>query len=207
MGLQAILEKIRNSGDAQIQELEKDTQARVNDILAQAQMEARQIEEDACANASAPAVAERARILHRARLEALRIVGEVRENLVDTAIARARERLAAFRADPAYASVLRALTEQALTELSADGVEKVQLLADPRDRALLDEILADMDLELLVSYSLNCWGGLIAKSSDGRVVVINTFESRLESGTAFLRSHLSLLFESEQSTVRDVINA
>ncbi len=197
MSLQAILEKIRASGDAQVQEIEKNMQSQMSEILAHARMEARQIEEDARTIASAPAIAERARIFHRARLESLHIVGDVREDLVDTAITRARERLASLRSDLSYPAVLRTLTEEALTELASGG--KAQLLADPRDRTLLKNILDDLNLDLLVSYELNCWGGLIAKSEDGRVVVINTFESRLERAATFLRRHLAALFEEEEA--------
>lgn len=207
MGLQAILEKIRTSGDAQVQDIEKNAQAQVSAILAQAQMEAHQIEEDTCASASAPAVAERARILHRARLESLRIVGDVRENLVDTTIAHSRERFAILRNDPSYPAVLRKLTQEALTELALGGTEKAQLLADQRDKVLLKNILDDLKLDLPVSYELNCRGGLIAKSEDSRVVVINTFESRLEHATAFLRRYLAALFEEEQTVMKDVILA
>ncbi len=206
MSLQAILEKIRASGDIQIQEIEKNTQSQVSRILAQAQMEARQIEEDSSETASTPAVAERARILHRARLESLRIVGDVREDLVDTAITRTRERLASIRIDSSYSEVLCTLIEEALTELNSGGTGKAQLVADPRDKVMLENILDDLKLDLSVSYELNCWGGLIAKSEDGRVVVINTFESRLEHATVFLRSHLAALFEEEQSVVEDVVH-
>jgi vacuolar-type H+-ATPase subunit E/Vma4 len=207
MSLQAILDKIRALGDAQIQEIERNAQSQANEILAHARMEAEQIEEDASINTSVPAIAERARIIHRARLDALRIVGNLREDLVDTAITRTRERLAAIRTDLSYPTVLRTLTEEALTELSSEGTGKAQFLADARDRSLLKNILDHLKLDLPVSYELNCWGGLIAKSQDGRVVVINTFESRLERATAFLRRHLAALFEEEQSPVKDIIHA
>jgi vacuolar-type H+-ATPase subunit E/Vma4 len=206
MGLQAILENIRASGDVQIQAIERSTQSQVSGILWQARVEARQIEENAWAAASAPAIAERARILHRARLESLRIVGDVREDLVDTAITHTREYLASLRTNLSYPTVLGTLAEEALTELASGGAGNAQLLADPRDRSLLKNILDDLKLDLPVNYELNCWGGLIAKSEDGRVVVINTFESRLERATAFLRRHLAALFEEEQSTVKDVIH-
>lgn len=206
MSLQAILEKIRASGDAQVREIEESTQSQVGRILTQAEMDARQIEADSRDAASAPAVAERARILHRARLEALRIVGDVREDLVDTAISRARERLASIRMDTSYPDALRTLIKEALAELSSGGKGKAQLVADPRDRVMLENILADLKLELCVRYELNCLGGLTAMSEDGRVVVINTFESRLEHATAFLRSHLAALFEAEQSVVEDLIH-
>lgn len=204
MGLQDILGKIRASGDLQVHEIEMATQSQVNEILAQARMEARQIKDDARAIASAPAIAERARILHRARLESLRVVGDVREDLVDTALTRARERLASLPADPSYPQVLCMLTEEALNKLDSNEAGKAQLLADSRDRTLLKNILEDLKLNLPVNYELNCWGGLIVKSEDGRVVVINTLEARLELATAFLRRHLVALFEEERSTVKDV---
>jgi V/A-type H+/Na+-transporting ATPase subunit E len=206
MGLQAILEKIRAVGEAQVQTIEQSAQIQVNGILAQARAEARQIEEDACSEASAPAGGERARILHRARLEALRVVGDVREELVDTAITRARERLASIRGDHSYSEVLRTLTEEALTELNSGESGNAKLMADPRDKVSLEIILDDLKLDLPVDYGLNCWGGLIAKSKDGRVVVINTFESRLEHAAAFLRSHLAAFFEEEQSAIRETLH-
>ena len=199
MSLQSILARIRASGDAQVAEIERNARSRLGAIFAQAKMEARQVEEDASEAASIPAIAERARILHRARLESLRIVGDVREDLVDTAIARTGERLAAIRTDPSYPDVFRILLREALAELASGGTDKVQLVADPRDKALLEKILAESKLDLSVSYELNCWGGLIAKSADGRVVVINTFESRLERATAFLRHHLVALFEDKHT--------
>ena len=200
MGLQAILDQIRASGEAQVRQIEQEAHSQASGILAQARAEARQIEEDACADASAPALAERSRILHRARLESLRVVGDAREELVDLALARVRERLASMRADSSYPSALRALTEEALAELRSEG--KAHLLADPRDRFLLESALDDLALALPVSYALSCWGGLTAKSEDGRVVVINTFESRLARATAFLRRYLAALFEEEHSEVK-----
>jgi vacuolar-type H+-ATPase subunit E/Vma4 len=144
--------------------------------------------------------------MHRARLEALRIVGDVRENLVDTAIHRARERLTSVRNGLAYPAVLRTLTQEELTEIATGGAGTVELLADPRDEILVNKIIDELKLNLRASYELNYWGGLSIKSEDGRVVVINTLESRLEHATAFLRRHLAALFEEEQSTVKDLVH-
>lgn len=199
MGLQTILDKIRAVGDVQIQEIEKEAQSQASGILAHARMEAEQIEESASVHASAPAVAERARIIHRARLDALHIVGSVRENLVDTAIMQTRELLAALRSDPTYPKVLHTLTEEALKQLTtSEGDGNFQLQADPRDKVLMKNILKDLKLKIPIRYDLNCWGGVIAHSEDGRVVVINTLESRLEQARTFLRHHLAASFEEEQ---------
>jgi len=203
MSLQAILDKIHAAGDAQVKEIERETQAQVGEILAHARMEADQIEEEARAASSAPAARERARIIHHARLEALRLVGHVREELVDDSLTQTRERLAAIRAKPSYVDVLRQLTLEAFSELTApEREEKAVLVADSRDRTILENILAKMGLDLLVDYELTSWGGLIAKSEDGQVIAINTLETRLERATTFLRGYLAALFEEERSDAR-----
>lgn len=200
MSLQAILDRIQADGEAQVQEIELETRAQVGEILAAARMEAHQIEADARAAATAPASRERARILHHARLEALQVVGNVREDLVDSTLAQTRQRLAAIRSTAYYMEVLEKLTREALAELTTPGRKsKVWLLADPRDEKLLEPILAELDLDLLVSYELNSWGGLVAKSEDGRVVAINTLETRLERAASFLRGYLAALFEEGEN--------
>lgn len=207
MSLQTILDTIRASGEAQVQEIEKNAQTEGKAILAQGRMEGQQIEEEASADSRMPAIPERARILHRARLDALYAVGSIREQLVDTAIAHTRERLASFRSDSTYPAILRRLTEESLAQLkTTNGEGKAQLLADPRDKALLEMILAELPLDVQVRYELNCWGGLIARGADGRVVVINTFESRLEHASSFLRHSLAVIFEEEQSTLEDLVH-
>lgn len=205
MTLQAILDKIRAAGDVQIQEVENDARSQAGEILAQARMDAEQVRSDAIARVSLPAIAEHARIVHHARLDALHVVGNVRENLVDEAITQTREHLASFRSDPAYPRILRRLTEEALAQLAAsEGGGKFQLLIDPRDKALIQDILKDLGLDIPVRHELNCWGGLVAQSEDGRVVVINTLESRLEQAGTFLRHHLAAYFEEEQFEMEEV---
>lgn len=209
MSLQAILEAIRATGQAQVKEIEEKARDQVNEILAEARIEAEQVEKQACAAAVTPSARERARIIHQARLEALQITGDVRETLVEATLDQTRGRLAGIRTDPVYPKMLRQLAQEALTELekSLEEAGKARLEADVRDRGLLEIILSDLRLKLPVSYELNCWGGLVAKSRDGRVVVINTLETRLDRATPYLRSYLAALFEKELPEVevdRDV---
>jgi vacuolar-type H+-ATPase subunit E/Vma4 len=196
VSLQAILDAIHASGEDQVREIEAHTRAQVEQILEEAQVEARRLREEARAGAAAPAVGERARILHQARLEALQIVGDAREALVDAALSRTRECLAGMRPDAAYPATLRRLTKEALTELGPlEETGGARLEADPRDHESLEGILQGLGLELAVHYDLHCWGGLTAKSEDGRVVAINTLETRLERATSYLRRYLSVPFD------------
>jgi vacuolar-type H+-ATPase subunit E/Vma4 len=214
MGLLAILDAVRASGEAQVRELEESALRQIREIRAGARLDAERVAEEARLATVAPAIRERARILHRARLEALQIIGNKREALVDAALDQTRGHLEGLRTDAAYPAVLQRLTEEALGELerSLEELGSAQVEADPRDRELMERILSGTGFKLEVSYSLTCWGGLIAKSRDGRVVVINTLEARLERATPFLRRQLAGLFEGESpqresSQVVDLVHA
>jgi vacuolar-type H+-ATPase subunit E/Vma4 len=205
MSLDAILEAIHASGQAQISNIESQAAQQVAEILSRARQEAQQQYDVAYQAALEPAAKERARILHQARLEALRLIGETREALTDAALEQTRGRLASLRTDPTYPQVLKQLTQQALAELSGSEASHSltfpRLEADPRDEALLENILDEIGLDLPVRYNLHCWGGVVAKSEDERVVVINSLEARLERATPYLRRYLAAIFEEESCQV------
>ncbi len=207
MSLHAILEAIRQAGDSAVSEIENRAYAQAREILINAQLEAERIKEQACEEVLAPATHERARIIHRARLEAMQIVGEVRKELVDTALEQVRSWLMNLRKDACYPEVLRQLVLEALAELSdieqaerlVQPDEQICLEADPKDRALIENLLQNLGLSLPVSYCLNCWGGVNAKGENGRIVVINTLEARLAKGIPYLRRCLAAFFEREEA--------
>lgn len=203
MSLNAILEAIRAAGAAQILEIEERAHAQTRGLLADARIEAEQARARAREAALAPALKDRAVLLHRAHMEALQITGAVREALVDAALEQSRGRLAEMRSDTAYPAALRRFLEETLAELGyftssapAERAARIRLQADPRDRALLEQILHDLELDLPVDYSLKCWGGLIAHSEDGRIAANNTLDSRLERAMPHLRRMLGEIFEN-----------
>jgi V/A-type H+-transporting ATPase subunit E len=197
MSLEAILAAVVASGEGQVREIEAQAQNRAEDILAAARVEAERLRQEARSAVAGQASKESTRLMYDARLEALQIVGNVRDGLVDEALQRTRQYLANVRSDPIYPGVMRQLVEEALHVLgeSMRTSEQPQLSADPRDRGLMEQALRQMGLDLLVSYELNCQGGLVARSEDGRVVAINTLDSRLERAVPYLRRVLTALFE------------
>jgi vacuolar-type H+-ATPase subunit E/Vma4 len=203
MTLSALLEAIQASGDSQARKIEMQAYTKCCEILANTRLEAEQVEAESHAKSVEPAFKERARILQRARLEALQILGSAREEFVDSTFAQIRTQLAETRTKKSYPQILQRLTEEALAELkeSMKSSGTVQLEADPKDRLVLEGILQDIGLDYSVKYVLDCWGGLIAKCENGRVVVINTLEARLERATPYLRCYLAALFENTDAEI------
>ena len=197
MSLNAILEAIRASGQAEVAGIEAQAQAQAETILAQAQAEAERLQQGARATGMSQAKREEDRVLLEVRSQVLKIVGEARQALVEQTLARTRQQLADLRATSTYPAVLRHLTVEALDELypCLEGGERVCLRADQRDQELLGPFLAEHFPDMLVNYDLDCWGGIIAQSEDGRIVAINTLQARFERGRPHLQRHMAILFE------------
>lgn len=205
LSISAILEAIRQSGNSQVSEIEEDAESQIREILHSARAEGEKVEEETRGSAAAPAYSQRAEIIHHARLKALQTIGNTRETLVDSALEHIRGRLAQIRSDASYPEVLGRLTEEAISELllSLEDASDYWLEADLRDQALLEDILSDRVPELRISYILKTWGGIISKSRDSRVVVINTLEARMERASPFLRQYLAAFFENVPNQVEE----
>lgn len=201
MSLEAVLAAIRDSGEDQVREIEAAAHAEIQDTTAQNKAESQRLRQEARETASALGAAERARILNQARLEAQSVINDVREELIDDALDEALKSLARLRKDPLYKDLFRQLIEETLAQItgSLQEGEIPRLETDPRDKALFKRILSNLKLKLNVNYDLDCLGGLIAKSEDGRVVVTNTLNTRLARATPYLRRSLGVLFGASPS--------
>jgi V/A-type H+/Na+-transporting ATPase subunit E len=202
MSLEVILASIESSGEAEIDRLRSEAESRAQQILEAAERKAAIVREEARRAALWPAAAERARRLHQAKLEALRTVGEIRNQLIETTLSETRRHLVDLRADPDYPLILRRLIAEAVDALGEAELHngRVVLEIDPQDERLIRHILDDLGVDLQVVSSLHGWGGIVVTSSDRRVVVNNTLESRLERATPFLRQDLAAFLEKGGET-------
>jgi V/A-type H+-transporting ATPase subunit E len=200
VSLSAIIAAIQASGDSQVRKIETVFLTQRNEILAEAHSQAEQVKAEARSIAIEPAYRELARSHQRGRLQSLQIVGNARKEFVDTVFDQLQKRLAMEREQDHYPKILWQLVEEAIRELkkSLSNNEVIQIEADPRDREVMESIFSQMGLDFPVNYVLNSWGGLIAKSEDNRIVVINTLETRLERATTYLQRYLAAIFESDE---------
>lgn len=197
MTAQAILKAIEASGEAALAQLRAEAEERVRDILTEAETAALTRKESARRATLLPLAGERARLLHQANAEALRLVGLARQQLVEAVLTETRSHLARLRTASGYACLLRNLVVEAMTALGAEEVAAHPpiLEADARDAPLLHEILDQLHLEWSISSTLESWGGVIVLSSDGRISVTNTLEARLERALPLLRRDLGALLD------------
>ncbi len=220
MPLEHILQAIEAEAQAEIDRITAEAEAQAGEILAKAEAEAAAIRQRHL-GAVAPLVhTERARLLNEARLAALREVMQVREELIADAFALAEKQLAEVRRQPEYSHLLCRLAEEAIAELGPEGVRhgafarqeqastavdsgranarggpqtptEVILRVDPRDVTLVEAFLPDLAVPATVEPVLNCIGGLEVCTVDRRIVVSNTFETRLGQARQRLRREVA----------------
>jgi vacuolar-type H+-ATPase subunit E/Vma4 len=188
MALSDILAAMKAEVEAQIQGIAAQTRADVAQVRRAAEEETQAIRERHRQEMLAVLQHERARRLNRARLGAVRAVSAARENLFAESLAAARGRLSEIRAQPDYASLLRGLADEALAHIVGEAV----LHADPRDEQILRAQFPDARL----AFDLQTWGGVEARTSDERIVVVNTLEARLERADELLRQEVMPLFSA-----------
>ncbi len=129
VSLEAILQAITASGDAQVSQIEEQTRAQVEEILAGARQEAMKVKTKAYNNAVAPAARERSQILHLAKLEVLHAIGGLRETLVDTALEGAGSRLERYSSTGSLPGGVIKLDTRKLWRRSSYPLENARLLS------------------------------------------------------------------------------
>lgn len=197
MSLEIILARIRADGEQQVQQIIQKAEEDACLVLEQARQEADQIYQAVYREAQLPSAGTCARRINEARFEASCLLGQARERFIESVLDALRARLVHIRETDTYAQMLdRHLREVLPPENGRRPLkERVSLEADPRDRALLEQLLAQSGLDLEVRYTLECMGGLTACSEGVGERVVNTLDTRLERALPYLRRALAFRFE------------
>jgi vacuolar-type H+-ATPase subunit E/Vma4 len=199
MSLEVILAAIEAAGQAKLARVQADLDNQLAQIAVEAETAAHAHQAEAARRALVPAGRERARLLHNARLESLRLTGQTRQALVAAALAATQQQLSGMRELPGYPDLLRRLMVEALAALGPEEAEghPPHVCVDARDEAAARACLsANGSLaHATLEASLDCWGGVIVRSGDGRIVIDNRLEARLERATPILRRVLAAEFE------------
>jgi vacuolar-type H+-ATPase subunit E/Vma4 len=165
--------------------------------LEAARQEAASLRDDILADAERAAQQERARRLHRSRLENQRLQVQVQDAAFLAAVRCAQQTLAGCRERPDYDQILYKLLDEALARFD----EPVQVVVAPQD---VDRVQALLEARPGQAHGVEAQAGLapgvVVRSSDGRVITENTVESRLQRTLVDLRPLLAdLLSDAEPS--------
>ncbi len=184
MDYENLMKSMDAGAEEKMAELRQKAQKTCAEIKSMAHAKAIEIKRLHMDSAMKTVMLERNRNLYTANTEARKQIGSLKHELYNEAFALARERLASVRESGNYESIFRSMTEEAVRSL---GEGEVVLHVDKRDIDLCRKVAGGLGIRCDIRANNDCTGGLIATSKDGKVVVYNTIESRLETARRRLR--------------------
>ncbi|MBI5635568.1 hypothetical protein HY993_01245 [Candidatus Micrarchaeota archaeon] len=189
MGLAELRKEVSLSADRQVREINKSADNEAKAILAQAQVQADKLLAQSLEQAKALAKDEERKI-SSAHLHARKIVAQARDEMISSSISLAREKLVAEaqKQSPAYKNLFERLAKSGVKEFGPKSV----ISCLKQDAALAKEHADSVK-------AIDCSGGLVISSSDGKIQLDYTFDSILdENREQFKQIAFNQLFSGKE---------
>jgi len=161
MGLELLRKEIMDDAHRKAKALEHGANEQARELLHAAHAGAKKTSDTARNDAEAFVASERAERLSAARLEAQKMLSESRETAVNSALEQVWREFVAKKRGANYRATLKTLAGRAVSEL---GSARPVLHANAADRKLL----SSMGYKVAPA-ALDCEGGAVAETSDGRI--------------------------------------
>jgi len=201
MDLEAILEGIRKAGKQQVELIEQDADRQSSEILSKAQADANVQKNRILADGKTRLNREQALIEQQFLIQALQVHADARQSLIEEVLQKVQDRFPEMRNQKDYEVILEDLADEAVHSITPSLFkgQKVVLRFDPRDKKRAEHLIKKYNLPISVRYDLSCSGGCCAESEDGKILAMNTLESRFEHAFPYIKQNLSIFFESKMN--------
>lgn len=188
MAVEDILRALEEKTAAQIEAIQAEALQRVAEITSEVDRDAERTRRLKLKKIEDAVRSEATAIVYSASLKAKNELIKAQEETVDEAFRMAEKRLTELHRDERYPEVLGRLLDGALEYFEGE----VALQVRPDDRERVEEMLRQRQRPFrILDTPLEASGGLVASSPGGEVVVLNTFDSRLEKARDRLRLAIS----------------
>jgi V/A-type H+/Na+-transporting ATPase subunit E len=118
-----------------------------------------------------------------------------KDNVFKHAFTEAQKILLSVRSQANYENIFRKLLKETLLELEG---EDILLHIDKRDENLCKKLLAELTLNHEIVTDLTSIGGLNASTRDGKFIIFNTIESRLEKAMVQIKLEIFAILYGDQ---------
>jgi V/A-type H+-transporting ATPase subunit E len=172
LGIKEMAEEIRKNAEAEAQKIRKEAREKGEGARSEASGKTKLLLEHAKAEAGAAAANEKNEKIAAAYLEAKRIVSRAKESAIGAVMEDVLKATAHAR-DKDYKALLKRLITEGMHEVGKDAVVRV----NKEDHKLAHSLGFKVSAE-----PIECIGGAIIASPDGKVIFNNTFEAKFELG-------------------------
>ena len=192
MAFENLIEAVRISAEETIREIEEKAQREVAEVREAAAEKSQAIKSAAIEDAKRRAAVERGKLMASARKEIRMSLAVEKDRVFQMAFTEAGRRLVSIRSDGRYEKSYTAMLAEAMQDLEG---EVVTVHIDKRDEALTRKALQTLGKNSEVVTDLTTPGGLNLTTRDGRAIIYNTLESRLEKAKKILKPEIySILY-------------
>jgi V/A-type H+-transporting ATPase subunit E len=188
-----ILDDVKNDSEKMIREAE----AKANEILKEAKIDAEKKHANLLVEAKQKAEKEYKKTESLTAIETRNIRLQAKEEQINSIFDEAIARLKKFVESEQYYDYLSSFIEEATKNIESD---KLVIYVNPHDKKLLNKATVE-DLSkktgknlTLSEDTLECIGGCIVKTPDGKLSHDNTFENRLQVLKPTIRIALEKMF-------------
>ena len=130
---------------------------------------------------------ERGRSVAQVKKETRMQLIHAKDEVYQKAFTGAKEKLSHLRTEAHYASDFKKMLQEAVSELEG---ESLILRIDKRDEALCKKLVSELNLNCGIVTDITTDGGLEVSTKDGRFVIKNTIESRLERSKVLIKPEI-----------------
>jgi len=177
MGLEAVLEEIRERGREEVERIKRESQEEITRVLTAAQERAAKIKQAANEEVERQTAYIMSQEVSAANLQVKRELLNTQKELLDEVYQRAKEAIAGLP-ESFHREAIESLLKEAKTQIQG-GIVHV----NPRDRKLLEEILAKNPefRDFSAGTDVDIDGGVIVESKDGSLQLDYSYRTFLDT--------------------------
>ncbi len=194
-----IISRIKEDSDLETQEILKNAHKIADDIISSAKNKAKSEETEIIEKAKHDAELTKQRIIANAKLKSKKHCLYIKEGIIQNTFDEAETKLGNFRSSPKYHEILKDIIEEGIESINGEDAE-ISVKKDDIT-ILTNDFLKDLsnkfNMNLTISKeSIRSNGGALIRTIDGKIVVNNTFETRMQRMRDHLRSEVAkILFK------------
>lgn len=187
MSYEQLIKSVDECADDKIRQITESAVREAEEIKKDAAMKDERIKKRHMVAAKNAVETERGKSIAQIRKETRMDLIRAKDMVYQKVFQEAMRLCSSARDKPQYAASFKKMLQEVVAELEGEIIE---LRIDRRDENLCKKVLPDLNCICTINTDITTAGGLNASTKDGRFVVFNTLESRLERAKVLLKPEI-----------------
>ncbi len=193
MALEDMLKTLESEGKKEQQSIIEEAKKRGKAIIEKSKEEAKHLKQEEVDKALYSLSGEKARLINEARLQVKKEVVSAKEEGIKELYTKVEKELAKLRKSKKYSQIMEKMISEAIIGTNSH----FEIQVNDRDIKLTEKILSNLGTKATIKGGLESLGGVVVVTDEGRVVIHNTLESRLEKAKQYIKADLMRMVYEE----------